>query len=148
MSSLLGTFKQNNLQTTSKHSVMLHTQPFLLEPVTVMLCCKINNWPTRNNAIRVDRGMASVVVLFYVKHVDSVSNTGCLIYVFGVVEQIWVLMDQSLVTFEMYIIDLTQKTENEGLLQIRSLQRLMQQQICHISQLLCSRLKTLQLSTF
>ncbi len=55
--------------------------------------------------------MASVVVLFYVKHVDSVSNTGCLIYVFGVVEQIWVLMDQSLVTFEMYIIDLTQQTE-------------------------------------
>ncbi len=79
--------------------------------------------------MRIDRGMASVVVLFYVKHVDSVSNTGCLIYVFGVVEQIWVLMDQSLVTFEMYIIDLTQQTENQGLLQIRSLRRLMQQQI-------------------
>jgi hypothetical protein len=77
--------------------------------------------------------MASVVVLFYVKHVDSVSNTGCLIYVFGVVEQIWVLMDQSLVTFEMYIIDLTQQTENQELLQIRSLQRLMRQQIYHIS---------------
>jgi hypothetical protein len=98
--------------------------------------------------MRIDRGMASVVVLFYVKHVDSVSNTGCLIYVFGVVEQIWVLMDQSLVTFEMYIIDLTHQTENQGLVQIRSLQRLMQQPICHISQLLCSRLKTLQLSTF
>jgi hypothetical protein len=58
--------------------------------------------------------MASVVVLFYVKHVDSVSNTGCLIYVFGVVEQIWVLMDQSLVTFEMDIIDLTQTNRKPG----------------------------------
>jgi hypothetical protein len=50
--------------------------------------------------------MASVVVLLYVEHVDCVSNAVCLIYIFGVIEQIWVLMDQPLVAFEMYIVDL------------------------------------------
>lgn len=50
--------------------------------------------------------MASVVVLLYVEHVDCVSNAVCLIYIFGVIEQIRVLMDQSLVAFEMYIVDL------------------------------------------
>lgn len=60
--------------------------------------------------------MASVVVLLYVEHVDCVSNAVCLIYIFGVIEQIRVLMDQSLVAFEMYIVDLADqniKTRSE-----------------------------------
>ncbi len=77
-----------------------------LETVSVMLCWKINIWTDRDNAMRVDWWMASVVVLLYVEHVDCVSNAVCLIYIFGVIEQIWVLMDQPLVAFEMYIVDL------------------------------------------
>jgi hypothetical protein len=60
--------------------------------------------------------MASVVVLLYVEHVDCVSNAVCLIYIFGVIEQIRVLMDQPLVAFEMYIVDLVDqntKTRSE-----------------------------------
>jgi hypothetical protein len=40
-----------------------------------------------------------------VEHIYSISNAVGLIYVFGVIEQIWVLLDQPLVAFEVSIVD-------------------------------------------
>lgn len=56
--------------------------------------------------MRVQCLLASVVALFYVEHIYSISNAVGLIYVFGVIEQIWVLLDQPLVAFEVSIVDL------------------------------------------
>jgi hypothetical protein len=56
--------------------------------------------------MRVQCLLVSVVALFYVEHIYSISNAVGLIYVFGVIEQIWVLLDQPLVAFEVSIVDL------------------------------------------
>jgi hypothetical protein len=59
-----------------------------------------------DNPVWVYGRMASVVVLPDVFHVDGAADAGDLVYVLGVVEQVWVLPQQLLVALEVNGVDL------------------------------------------
>lgn len=50
----------------------------------------VNIWTLGNDSKRIDGGMAPIVMLFDVFHVDGTAHAGYLKNVFGVIKQIWI----------------------------------------------------------
>lgn len=63
-------------------------------------------WALRDDPKRIDRRVASIVMLLDMFHVYSAAHTWDLENFFRVIEQIWVLAEKFLVAFEMNRINL------------------------------------------
>lgn len=66
----------------------------------------VNIWALRDDPIRIDRRVASIVMLLDMFHVYSAAHTWHLENVFSVIEQIRVLAKKFLVALEMNCINL------------------------------------------
>lgn len=72
----------------------------------------INIGAKRNDSKRIDSRMASIIMLLYMFHMNRAAYPFGLVYVFGVIEQIWILSQQFLVAFEVNCINLNFKKRN------------------------------------
>jgi len=77
--------------------------------VSIMRRSVIDVWSMRDDPKRVDRRVASIVMLLDVIHVNRATHTGDLENVFRVVEQIRILPYEFLVAFEVDCINLDQR---------------------------------------
>lgn len=71
-----------------------------------MRSCIVYIWTTGNNSKWIDGRVASIVMLLDMLHMDSATHSRDLIYVFSIVEQIWVLAKELLVALEVNSINL------------------------------------------
>lgn len=77
--------------------------------MSIMRRSVIDVWSMRDDPERVNRRVASIVMLLDVIHVHRATHSGDLENVFRVVEQIWILPYEFLVAFEVDRINLHQR---------------------------------------
>lgn len=66
----------------------------------------INIGAKRNDSKWIDCRMASIIMLLDMFHMNRATYSFSLVYIFGVIEQIWILSQQFLVAFEVNCINL------------------------------------------
>jgi len=96
----------HSLERNDQHNALISTKVLVAKSFSVMRRREVCIGTDGDNSIWVDGRMASIVVLLYVIHVDRAAHAWNLVYVFGVIKQIWIFTQELLVALEMNSIDL------------------------------------------